>query len=199
MEKWTIPGEFPSPNIFSSFICNKRTRSVLPTLFLLHPSFSLLFQEVKIFIWIPWFVCSRLLEYGLTPVSIIRLRVQKLISPFLPKMLHDKKILWKFRRSLAFFHSFHTIVQRTKYSCFLAISPDFLPTSYSLVRLRSTDLKLLRNSTCKISLFSTSYSTKNFKNPSKHNTFRNNTSFYLPIYKVRRFKVTDLKITYRVK
>jgi N12 class adenine-specific DNA methylase len=29
----------------------------------------------------------------------------------------------------AFFHSFHTVVQRTKYSCFLAISPDFLPTS----------------------------------------------------------------------
>ena len=27
----------------------------------------------------------------------------------------------------ALFHSFHTALPRTKYSCFLAISPDFLP------------------------------------------------------------------------
>ena len=79
----------------------------------------------------------------------------------------------------AFFHSFHTVVQRTKYSCFLAISPDFLPTSYSPVRLRSADLKLLRKSTCKISLFPTSYSTKDLQNLSKFNTFRKNASFYL--------------------
>jgi len=106
MEEWKIPSKFPSPNIFSSFICNKPTRSVLPTLFLLLPSFSLLFQEVKIFIWIPWFLCSRLLEYGLLPVSIMRLTVQKLILPFLPKTLPDRKILWKFRSLLHSFTSF---------------------------------------------------------------------------------------------
>lgn len=85
----------------------------------------------------------------------------------------------KIQTLAAFFHSFHTVVLRTKYSCFLAISPDFLLTSYSPVRFPSADLKLLRKSTCKISLFSTSYSTKGLKNLSKLNTFRKNTSFYL--------------------
>lgn len=92
MEKWTILGKFPSAKIFSSFICNKRTRSILPTLFFLLPSFSLLFQEVKMFIWVPWFVCRRLLEYGLKPVSLIRLRVQKLILPLLLKTLPDLRL-----------------------------------------------------------------------------------------------------------
>jgi hypothetical protein len=41
----------------------------------------------------------------------------------------------------AFFHSFYTVVQRTKYSYFLAISPDFQPTSYSPVCIRSADLQ----------------------------------------------------------
>jgi hypothetical protein len=79
----------------------------------------------------------------------------------------------------AYLYSFHIFVQRAKYSCFLAISPDFLPASYFPVRLRSADLKLLRKSTCQISLFSTFYSTKGLKNLSKLNTFRENSSFYL--------------------
>jgi hypothetical protein len=66
----------------------------------------------------------------------------------------------KVQTLVAFLHSFHIVVQRTKYSCFLAISPDFLPTLYFLVRLRSADLKLLRKSTFKMSLFSTFCSTK---------------------------------------
>lgn len=124
MEEWRIPGKFPSPNIFISVICNKHTRSVLQTLFLLLPSFSVLFQEAKMFIWIPWFVCRRLLEYCLTPVSIIRLTVQKLILPFQPKTLPDKKILWKFRRLL---HSFTAFTPSYKERNIL-VSSRFHPT-----------------------------------------------------------------------
>jgi len=93
--------------------------------------------------------------------TINRLEAHFAVSAHDVTQQHD---FMKVQTLAAFFHSFHTLVQRTKYSCFLAISPDFLSTSYSPVRLRSVDLILLRKSTCKISLYSTSYRTKDLKN-----------------------------------
>jgi len=105
----------------------------------------------------------------------------KALFAFPAKDVTRQEDFMKVQTLAAFFHSFHTVVQRTKYkySCFLAISPDFQSTSYSPVRLRSADLQWLRKSTCKIFLFSTSYSTKDLKYLSKLNTFGKNTFFYL--------------------
>jgi hypothetical protein len=107
-----------------------------------------------------------------------RLTVQKLILPFLPKTLPDKKILWKFRRLL---HSFTAFTPSYKERNIL-VSSRFHPTfclRHIPVRLRSADLILQKKSTCKVSLFSASYSTKDLKNLWKLDTFRKNTSFYL--------------------
>jgi hypothetical protein len=100
------------------------------------------------FIWIPWFVCIRLLEYGLTPVStrIIRLTVQKLILPVLPKTFPDKKILWKFRRLLHSFTAFTPSYKERNILVFSQFHPTFslrhIPLSVSAL-LISNDWKIL--------------------------------------------------------
>jgi hypothetical protein len=148
------------------------------------------------FIWIPWCMCSRLLEYSLTPVYIYNtIKSPEAHFAFPADDVTRIEDFMKVQMLAAYLYSFHTVVQRTKYSCFLAISPDFLLASYFPVRLRSADLKLLRKSTCQISLFSTSYSTKDLKNLSKLNTFRKNTSFYLShTHSVSIWKLRILKL-----
>ena len=171
MEKWKIHGKFPSPNIFPILffflIISIGTNIYLN---------SMVCVQQTVRIWFNAGVCNTI-------------NSQEAHFVVHADDVTRQEDFMKVQMLAAFFHSFHTVVQRTKYSCFLAISPEFLLTSYSSVRLRSADLKLLRKSTCKISLFFNFLQHQELEKSNKKSTYsvRIPPSIYT-IYKVCRFE-----------